>query len=134
MPKRGSVDFKHFDHYYDRILNMIADEVTVAGGNSKIEERRAVWTTFNKNNAWFDTLKQFLLYHKFARKSTLKYIEEKQIELNFFDGQLHIIINLDESEVSTDGTSKLAGGRPSNNYSYSDNSLPKDFQATNKSG
>ena len=49
---------------------MIADEVTEAGGNSKMEERRAVWTTFNNINAWFDTLKQFLIDHKFARKST----------------------------------------------------------------
>ena len=55
--KKGGVDFKRFEHYYDRILNMIADEVTEAGGNSKMDERRAVWTTFNNNNAWFDTLK-----------------------------------------------------------------------------
>ena len=61
--KKGGVDFKRFEHYYDKVLNMIADEVTVAGGNSKMEERRAVWTTFNNINAWFDTLKLFLLDH-----------------------------------------------------------------------
>ena len=68
--KKGGVNFKRFDHYYDLILNMIADEVMVAGGNSKIEERRAVSTTFNNINAWFDNLKQFLLYHKSACEST----------------------------------------------------------------
>ena len=76
-----------------------------------------MWTTFNNINAWFDTLKQFLLDHKFARESTPEDIEEKKGELHFFDGQLYIIINLDESEVSTDGTSKLAGGRLSTSYS-----------------
>ena len=65
---------------------MIADEVNVAGGNSKIEERRAVWKTFNNINAWFDTLKLFLLGHKFSRKSTPEDIEEKKGELHFFDG------------------------------------------------
>ena len=95
--KKGCVEFKRFDHYYDIFLNMIADEVTEAGGNSKMEERRAVWTTFNNINYWFDTLKQFLIDHKFARESKLEEIEEKKGELHFFDGQLHIIINLDES-------------------------------------
>ena len=90
---KGGVNFKCFDHYYDRILNMIADEVTVAGGDSKMEERRAVWTTSNNINAWFDNLKQFLLDHKFARESTPEEIEEKKGELHFFDGQIHIIIN-----------------------------------------
>ena len=99
-----------------------------------MEERRDVWTTFNKINAWFNTLKQFLLYHKFARGSTPEYIEEKKGELHFFDGQLHRIINLDESEVSTDGTSKLAGGLPSNSYSSTNNYLPKGVQETKKSG
>ena len=113
---------------------MISDEVTVAGGNSKMEERRAVWNFFNNINAWFDTLKNFLLYHKFARNSTPEEIEEKKGELHFFDGQLHRIINLDESEVSTDGTSKLSGGRPSTSYSSTDKSIPKGAQATNKSG
>ena len=113
---------------------MIADEVTVAGGNSKMEERRAVWKIFNKINAWFDTLKQLLLDHKFACQSTPEQIEEKKVELHFFHGQIHRIINLDESEVLTDGTLKLAVSRPSTSYSYTDNSLPKGVQATNKSG
>ena len=85
-------------------MNTISDEVTVADGNSKMEGRRSVWTTFNNINAWFDTLKQFLLDHKFACESTPEDIEEKKGELHFFDGQLHRIFNLDESEVSTDGT------------------------------
>ena len=35
--KKVGVDFKRFDHYYDRILNIISDEVTVAGRNSIME-------------------------------------------------------------------------------------------------
>ena len=90
-----------------------------------MEKRRDVWKTFNNINDWFDTLKQLLLHHKIECESTPEDIEEKKRELHFFDGQLHIIINLDESEVSTDGTSKLYGGRPSTSYSSTDNSLPK---------
>ena len=31
--KKGGVNFKRFHHYYDRIFDMISDEVTVAGRN-----------------------------------------------------------------------------------------------------
>ena len=58
-----------------------------------------MWKTFNNTNDWFDTLKQFLLDHKFARESTPEEIEENKGELHLFDCMLHIIINLDESEV-----------------------------------
>ena len=37
-------------------------------------------------------------------------------------------------EISTDGTSKIAGGRPSNTYTSTDSSLPKGVDVTNKSG
>ena len=63
-----------------------------------------MWTTFNNINDWFDNIKQFLLDHKFARESTPEEIEETKGELHLFHGQLHRIINLDESKVSTDGT------------------------------
>ena len=36
--------------------------------------------------------------------------------------------------MSTDGTSKLAGGIPSTSYYYTGDSLPKGFQETNKIG
>ena len=43
-------------------------------------------------------------------------------------------MNLDESEVSTDGTSKLAGGRPVTMLSPRDQSLPQGANSCNKSG
>ena len=93
-----------------------------------MEGRRSVWTTFNNINAWFDTLKQFLLDHKFSCESTPEEVEEKKGELHFFDGKLYIIINLDISEMSTDTTSKFAVGRPSTSYSSTYKSLPKRCQ------
>ena len=47
----------------------------------------------------------------------------KEGELVYCDGQTDRILNLDESEISTDGTSKLAGGRPVTNVSPLDKSL-----------
>ena len=41
-------------------------------------------------------------------------------ELVFFDGQLERILNIDESEVTTDGTSKLTGGRLITKYYSTD--------------
>ena len=55
-------------------------------------------------------------------------------ELVFFESQTNIILNLDESEVSTDGTSKLSGGRPVTKLSSSDRTLPKGATISNKSG
>ena len=61
-------------------------------------------------------------------------MKETWSEIYFFEGQLYRIINLDESEISTDGTSKISGGRPSNTYTSTGSSLPKGVEATNKSG
>ena len=55
-------------------------------------------------------------------------------ELVYFESQSNIILNIDESEVSTDGSSKLSGGRPLNKLSYADVDLPKGVKISNKSG
>ena len=55
-------------------------------------------------------------------------------ELVYFDEQTDRILNLDESEVSTDGTSKLSGGRPVNKLCSNDSDLPKGATVSNKSG
>ena len=52
----------------------------------------------------------------------------------YHDGQTDMIINLDESEVSTDGTSTLPGGRPVTKLSPSDKILPQGTNGCNKSG
>ena len=98
-----------------------------------MEERQAIWTTYRHINAWFDTLKEFLISHGFDRLSTEQEMKETGRAISFFEGQLYRIINLDESEISTDGTSKIAGGRPATTYIYTDSSLPKGVEATNKS-
>ena len=55
-------------------------------------------------------------------------MKETGSELYFFEGQLDRIINLDESEISTDGTSKIAGGRPATTYTSTYSSLPKGVE------
>ena len=55
-------------------------------------------------------------------------MKETGSEIYFFEGQLDRIINLDESEISTDGTSKIHGGRPDTTYTSTES------KATNKSG
>jgi hypothetical protein len=52
----------------------------------------------------------------------------------FFDGQLERILNIDESEVTTNGTSKLTGGRPVTEYCSSDTRIGTGAEGTNKSG
>ena len=52
----------------------------------------------------------FFVDNGFARLALDEHEEEG--ELVFLESQLHKILNLDESEVSTNGTTKLAGGRP----------------------
>ena len=100
-----------------------------------MEERRDIWTTYRHINAWFGTLKEFLIIpHGFARLSTEEEMKETGSELYFFEEQLDRIINIDESEIFTDGTSKIAGGRPATTYTSTDSSLHKGVEATNKSG
>ena len=44
------------------------------------------------------------------------------------------ILNIDESEISTDGTTQVCGGRPVTEYSPTDGSLPNGANSTNKAG
>eukprot|EP00957_Ditylum_brightwellii_P105114 8012553-Ditylum_brightwellii.AAC.1 len=77
-----------------------------------MEVARAKWTTYNNLSKWFDTLSKFFISHGFARTATeINKAHGLKGELYFFDNQLHWIVNLDESEVTTNGTTKLSGGR-----------------------
>ena len=67
----------------------------------------------------------------FARATTAD--DDVKGELVFFDGQLEQILNIDKSEVTTDGTSKLAGGRPVTEYCCRDSSI-SGAEGINKSG
>ena len=130
--EKSSYKFKRYDHLYDRIMEAIADKINVNSGDFKMEQRRLIWTTYSNINIWFDTLKHFFIDKGFARVSTE---EDGDIgEIVYFDNQTDRILNLDESEVSTDGTSKLSGGRPGNKLCPNDSKLPKGATACNKSG
>ena len=84
-------------------------------------------------NIWFETLKKFLIDHGFARDKDKGEVTVSG-ELVYFYGQRDRILNIDESEVGTDGTSKLSGGRPVTKLSSSDSSLPQGATMSNKSG
>ena len=55
-------------------------------------------------------------------------------ELFYFKSQSNIILNLDKSEVLTDGTSKLSGVRLLTNLLSADGDLPKGATICKKSG
>ena len=54
---QGGIHFRLFDHYYDKVLRSVSEKIDVNTGSSKMEERRAICTTYRHINAWFDTLK-----------------------------------------------------------------------------
>ena len=62
--------FKRYDHLYDRIMEAIADKISVNSGDFKMEQRRLIWTTYSNINIWFDTLKHFFIDKGFARVKT----------------------------------------------------------------
>ena len=66
-----------------------------------------MWTSFANINKWFDQLKVFFVEKGFACLVTKD--DDVQGKLFFFPNHLHRILNLDESEVSTDGTAKETG-------------------------
>ena len=130
---KSTYTFKRFDNFYDRIMESIADRISVNTADYKMEQRRLIWTTYTNINIWFDTLKRFFIDKGFARE---KKDEDRNVEgeLVYFESQTNRILNLDESEVSTDGTSKLSGGRPVNKLCSNDSHLPKGATVSNKSG
>ena len=130
---KSTYQFKRFDKFYDRMMKHISDNVVVNTDDYKMEQCRLAWTAYSNINIWFDTLKEFFIDKGFARKRKDEDVDVKG-ELVYLDSQLDRILNLDESEVSTDGTSKLSGGRPVNKLCSSDTQLPKGATVSNKSG
>ena len=53
---------------HQRLFPKYANDVVVTGEDSKQEARRAKWTTYYHINAWFDSLKKFLIDKGFARE------------------------------------------------------------------
>ena len=119
--------------FAQRLMRDIALDVNVTTANTKMEKRRLVWSTYNNINTWFEQMKTDLINLGFARLPTAAE-EEVEGELVFFDDQLQRILNIDESEVTTDGTSKLTGGRPITEYCPTDTRIGTGAEGTNKSG
>ena len=127
------VGIKHPRKFAERLMRDIALDVNVTTANTKMEKRRLVWSTYNNINTWFEQMKDELIDLGFAWLPTAEE-DDVEGELVFFDGQLERILNIDESEVTTDGTSKLTGGRPVTEYCSSDTRIGTGAEGTNKSG
>ncbi|OEU17850.1 hypothetical protein FRACYDRAFT_238278 [Fragilariopsis cylindrus CCMP1102] len=123
---------KHPDKLFGRMKRDIANEIAVTTTNTTMEKRRLVWSTYNNINIWFEQMKKELIELGFARAVTTEDVDMVG-ELVFHPGQLDRILNIDESEVSTDGTSKLTGGRPVTEYCSRESSI-SGAEGSNKSG
>ena len=126
------IGIKHTRKLVERLMRDISLDVNVTTTNTKMEKRRLLWSTYNNINTWFDLLKEELIELGFARAATID--DDVVGELVFLDGQLDLILNIDESEVTTDGTNKLAGGRPVTEYCSRDSRVNSGAEGTNKSG
>ena len=107
--KYGDYDIIHYDKLYTRLTKAVSDDVQVMSDNEKVEQRRLLWTTHANINKWFDQLKIFFVEKGFAPLATK------------------------DSEVSTDGTTKETGGRPTTKLMSTSSTLSKGATSTNKS-
>ncbi len=74
-----------------------------------VEMRRQIWTTYINLNDWFDSWERFLVSHGFAAEIT---DESGTKEIIFTDDQKRRIINVDETNLSLDGSDGGRGGGP----------------------
>jgi hypothetical protein len=80
-----------------------------------VEERRLLWTTYDNLHTWFMSFKEFCFKFEFAMPNC-------NGEAVFSPEMLRRIGNVDETELSLDGSETQAGGRPA--MSYRDPHLP----------
>jgi hypothetical protein len=74
-----------------------------------VEMKRQIWTTFSNLNDWFDAWERFLVTYGFASEI----IDTDGVKLiTFTDNQKRHIINIDETNMSLDGSDGGRGGRP----------------------
>ena len=95
---------------FDCLVCDIAEEINVLTTSSNMEKRRLLWSMsmYNSINTWFKLLKKELIAMGFAQAATAEDGDKDEGgELIFFPGQLDRTLNIDESEVLTDGTSEL---------------------------
>lgn len=53
-------------------------------------------------------------------------------EIVFLPGELHCILNINESKITTGGTNNVVGGQQSNKYGTNDPNLPQGANTINK--
>ena len=46
----GDYKYKHFDHLYDRLMNLISDKIIVSSEDYRVEYRRLEWTMYSNIN------------------------------------------------------------------------------------
>jgi len=112
-----------------KLRNLTADLFTV-GKSNRMEHRRLQWTTHQNLDFWFSTFKVALIDLGFGREALPE--EDVVGEIFFYEGQLHRVVNLDETDGSLDDATGNKGGRPPVIFSNPD--LPNGAVAANKSG
>ena len=96
---------KESDNMFERVMK--SRSVTLnADVAAAIEERRLLWTNYDNLFTWFIHFKAFLIKFKFCG------YDKETGTINFTLEQLHRIVNIDETEISLDGSKTIAGGRP----------------------
>ena len=104
----GPSVLKDFDNLYKRLYPSFAVTGSITTGTTALENRRAIYTTYNNINIWFDTLKDFLVNNGFAKKR--RGDENGEGELIFPVRQLERIVTLDESDLTLDNNHSKTGG------------------------
>jgi len=74
-----------------------------------VEMRRLIWTTFSNLSDWYDAWEKFLTTQGFASEIIN---ESGAKEIVFSEEQKRRIINIDETNLSLDGSDGGRGGRP----------------------
>ena len=89
-----------------------------------MEERRAMWTSFNNLQSWFQNWGEDLVELGFAHK-------DGEGNVIIPDEQLRRILSIDETCLSLDGSNNVRGGRPV--AVFFDPCLPQASEGTSKS-
>jgi hypothetical protein len=91
---------------------------------NKQEEQRVAWTTYSNLETWFDSWKHYLILLGFSKEKSeddvmledandaLEEDDTLEGEIEVSPLQLQQIVNLDETNISIDGSDGNTGGRP----------------------
>jgi hypothetical protein len=92
------------ENMFERVMR--ATNVSLNASISHVvEDRRVRWTMYSNLHAWFVSFKAFLIEFGFATIGS-------DGRLLIMEATMRQIVNVDETEVSLDGSKTNAGGRP----------------------